>query len=150
VTTPVINSFESVLSRQPFIVRRQVRWSDCDPAGLVYTGKFSEYVLSTINLFYVELAQGSYGAWIKALEVDTPCKGLEFSFHGALRPDDEFQTRCTVTTIRTHSYDIQLEASQADGRRVFSARFSPVCIRRDERIRAPIPVALRQRLESFA
>lgn len=120
MTTPFVSSFESVLSRRPFIVRRQVRWSDCDPAGVVHTAKFSDYVPSAVNLFYAELAQGPYGAWIRALGVDTPCKGLELTFHGALWPDDEFQIRCTVPNLRTRSYDIQLEASQASGRRVFS------------------------------
>ncbi|MGH6624991.1 MAG: acyl-CoA thioesterase [Burkholderiaceae bacterium] len=147
----MMDSFESVLSRSPFfIVQRQVRWSDCDPAGVVYTGRFPEFVLSAVGLFYAELAQGSYREWIKAMGVDTPCKGLKFDFQGALWPDDKFQMQCTVPVIRTHSYDIRIEARQADERRVFRARFSPICIGGGVRTGVPIPAQMRQRLESFA
>lgn len=145
------DSFESVVSRQPFVVRRQVRWSDCDPAGVVYTGRFCDYVLSANNLLYSEFAQGSYRQWVKALGIDTPCKGLEFEFHGALWPDDEFLISGTVTAIRKHSYDIRYEAAQADGRRIFSARLSPICISSTGvREGVPIPDAMRARLEQFA
>lgn len=144
------SSFESVLTRQPFVVRRRVKWSDCDPAGVVYTGKFPEYVLSAVNLFYSELAQGSYREWIRGMAVDTPCKGLEFDFHGALWPDDEFLIHCTVPAIRNHSYDIRLEATQADGRRIFTSRVSPICIGPEKRAGVAIPQAMRERLECFA
>lgn len=144
------SSFESVLTRLPFVVRRKVRWSDCDPAGVVYTGSFPEYVLSAANLFFSELAQGSYREWIRKLAVDTPYKGMEFEFHGALWPDDEFLIRCSVPAIREHSYDIRLEAAQADGRRIFTARVSPICIGPGKRAGVPIPQAMRERLECFA
>ncbi|MES2413782.1 MAG: acyl-CoA thioesterase [Pseudomonadota bacterium] len=145
------DSFESVLSRHPFVVRRKVRWSDCDPAGVVYTGRFPEFVLSANNLFYSELAQGSWREWLKGMAVDTPCKGMEFEFHGALWPDDEFLIRGTVSAIRKHSYDIRYEAAQADGRRIFSARFSPICISNTgKREGVPIPDAMRARLQDFS
>ena len=53
-----ITSYEHVVSRVPFVVRRKVRWSDCDPAGVVFTGKFAEYVLDFVTLFYAEMAEG--------------------------------------------------------------------------------------------
>ena len=37
----MIDSYESVVSRTPLVVRRRVRWADCDPAGVVYTGTSS-------------------------------------------------------------------------------------------------------------
>ncbi len=35
---------EAVLADTPFVVRRRVKWGECDPAGVVYTPSFSEYV----------------------------------------------------------------------------------------------------------
>jgi len=143
-------SYEYVLSRDPFVVRRRVRWSDCDPAGVVFTGKFVEYTLSFVTLLYAEMAGGEAPmAWQQSLGVDMPCKGLEFEFHAALWPEDEFDLRCHISDIREHSFDIHIEAAEADGRRVFSARFSPICIRRDARVRAPIPPQLLQVLARF-
>lgn len=40
-----MTSTEHVLSQLPFVVRRRVKWGECDPAGVVYTVTFSEYVI---------------------------------------------------------------------------------------------------------
>ena len=143
----MIDSYEEVVSRAPFVVRRRVRWADCDPAGVVFTGKFSEYLLGAVNLFFGDLAGGPYMKWTASLGVDTPCKGLELTFHGALWPEDEFDMRCAVSQIRRHSYDIGVEAARGDGRRVFSGRFSPICISREARKGVDIPPAYRAALE---
>jgi len=139
--------YERLLSREPLVIQRRVRWADCDPAGVVYTGKFSEYLLSAAGyLFDVLAGDRRYSDWLRELEVDTPCKGLELEFHGALWPDDVFEMHCTVTEIRQHSYDIRVEARQPDGRRVFTGRFSPICISRQVRQRVSIPARMREGL----
>jgi acyl-CoA thioesterase FadM len=145
----MIDSYESVVSRRPFVVRRRVRWSDCDPAGVVYTGKFTEYVLHAVNLFQAELSRGDAAAWRKELGIDTPCKGMALEFHRALWPEEEFELLLDVPEIREHGYDIRIEATQPGGVRIFSARVSPICIRRDARVRALIPPALLAALEPF-
>ncbi|MEJ8859912.1 thioesterase family protein [Variovorax robiniae] len=144
----MIDSYESVVSRRPFVVRRRVRWSDCDPAGVVYTGKFTEYVLNAATLFASELAQGEPAAWRRSLGVDTPCKGMALEFHRALWPEEEFEMLLDVPEVREHGYDLRIEATQS-GTPIFSARFSPICIRRDARVRAPIPVELLNALAPF-
>lgn len=145
----MIDSYESVVSRQPFIVRRRVRWSDCDPAGVVFTGKFTEYVLNAVNLFYSEMSQGRGASWRKTLGVDTPCKGMALEFHRALWPEEEFEIAIHVGEVREHGYDIELEATQIGGIRIFSARFSPICIRTDARVRASIPAEMLLALKPF-
>lgn len=145
----MIASYEGLLSREPLVVMKRVRWADCDPAGVVYTGKFTEYLLIAVNYFFDELGGGNYSQWVKSLQVDTPCKGLELEFHGALWPEDEFEMCCTIAEIREHSFDLRVEAAQQDGRRIFTGRFSPICISRDVRKRTVIPQAMRLALERF-
>ena len=142
-----IDSHECVVSRAPFTVWRRVRWSDCDPAGVVYTGRFSEYVLSFVNLFHAELAQPlTYREWCGQMGVDTPCKAMALEFHRALWPDEEFYLCCHVPAVREHSYDLVIEAALEDGTRVFSVRFSPICIARGVRQRVAIPPTYRSAL----
>ena len=57
--------------------------------------------------------------------------------------------RCTIAEIREHSFDLRVEAAQQDGRRIFTGRFSPICISRDVRKRTVIPQAMRLALERF-
>ncbi|MGC3985611.1 MAG: acyl-CoA thioesterase [Pseudorhodoferax sp.] len=145
----MIDSYESVVSRRPFVVRRRVRWSDCDPAGVVYTGRFTDYALDAVALFYCELGEGQPAQWRASLGVDTPCKGMALEFHRALWPEEEFEMHLQVGAVREHSYDILIEATQPGGVRIFSARVSPICIRRDARVRAPIPAAMAAALAPF-
>ena len=142
-------SYESVLSREPLVVQKRVRWADCDPAGVAYTGKFTEYLLVAVGYLFDELGEGHYSQWLKSMGVDAPCKGMDLEFHGALWPEDVFEMRCGVSAIREHSYDIRVEAAQSDGRRIFTGRFSPICISREVRKRVTIPTPMLQALQRF-
>lgn len=143
----MIDSYESVVTRLPFVVRRRVRWADCDPAGVVYTGKFVEYMLAAVNLFYANLSDLRYGEFSAEHEVGTPCRGLEVDFRGALWPEDEFLIRVGVGEVRQSSFDMRLDAYQQSGREIFCARFTPICIPRNgERKSVPIPPGYREAL----
>ena len=143
-----MDSFEYVLSRSPFIVRRTVRWGDCDPAGIVYTGRFPEYVLGAVNLFTAHIANGTLQALARELGVDTPCKGMTYEFLSSLWPNDTFDIHCSIGEIRTHTFDIVCAARKEDGTPVFNATFSPICIERAVRKSTPIPQQLRAILSS--
>ncbi|GAA5233112.1 acyl-CoA thioesterase [Verticiella sediminum] len=140
---------EYVISESPFIVRRVVRWSDCDPAGVVYTGRFTDYLLGAVSLFNEYLAAGARSLG-EAHGVDTPCRGLSLSFEGTLWPRDEIDIRCAVGDIRQRSYDLACTATRPDGTPVFHARFSPICVRRDARVGTDIPASLRAVLSAHA
>ena len=133
---------EYVLSEHPFVVRRKVRWGDCDPAGVVYTGRFTDYLLGAVGLYTGHMAGGE-GRLGVAHGVGTPCKAMRFEFIGTLWPDDVIDITCTVEDIRTRSFDIRCVARRTDGSLVFDAMFSPICVRLDERVGTPIPDSLR-------
>lgn len=138
----MMRATEYVLSERPFVVRRTVRWGDCDPAGVVYTGRFTDYLLGAVGLFTDHLAGGG-GRLGAAHGVGTPCKAMRFEFIGTLWPDDVIDIACSVQAIRTRSFDLRCVARRPDGSPVFDAIFSPICVRLDERVGTPIPDSLR-------
>ena len=144
------DSVEHVVSTHPFTVRRRIRWGDCDPAGVVYTGRFVEYLLGAVDLFSRHAFGGPRSAFVNGLGVDTPCKGLSLDFHVALAPDDTVDILMEVARIGEHSWDLEATARLPDGRVAFRGRFSPICIHLEPRRKAPIPAALRARLERHA
>ncbi|MDH2052727.1 acyl-CoA thioesterase [Achromobacter marplatensis] len=136
-----MNATEMVLTTAPFVVRREVRWGDCDPAGVVYTGRFPDYVLGAVALYTGHLGEGCRLG--DAHGVGTPCRAMSFDFVGTLWPGDLIFIECRLGALRTRSFDIELEARRPDGSAVFSAVFSPICVRQDERIGTPVPASLR-------
>ena len=149
MTAASMGGTEYVLSRSPFVVRRHVSWSDCDPAGVVFTGRFSDYLLGAVILFMRELADGSWHRYVDSLGIDTPCKGMTFEFSHALWPDDEVDITVEVGEIRSRSFDMVITARRAEGTIAFTGTFSPVCIAQGERRAVAIPDALRARLDSY-
>ncbi|OZI71990.1 acyl-CoA thioesterase [Bordetella genomosp. 12] len=142
-------SYESVISATPFVVRRRVRWGECDPAGVVYTGKFVDYMLAAVNLFYANLAPVEFRQLLGELGIGMPCRGLDMDFRGALWPEDEFEIRVGVQEIRRSTFDMRVHGYQEGGRDIFLGRFSAICIPGDgQRKSVAIPAALRSLLES--
>jgi 4-hydroxybenzoyl-CoA thioesterase len=139
-------SREEVVSSVPFTVRRVARWAECDPAGVVYTGNFAEYMLSAVHLF-----QASWQEIKSNQKVDTPAKAITMVFNGSLWPDDVFDVTVRVGDIRTRTFDFVASAVRADdGTSVFEGSVSAICVdAADRRVAVPIPAGLRDLLEGY-
>ena len=145
------HSREEVVSTEPFTVRRVARWSECDPAGVVYTGNFAEYMLSAVHLFRRHVLLASWHEIKSHAKVDTPAKAISMVFNGSLWPDDVFDITVRVGDIRTRTFDFLASAIRADdGSSVFEGSVSAICVdAADRRVAAPIPPVLRDLLEGW-
>lgn len=135
---------EFVVSRQPFVVRRTVKWTECDPAGVVYTGKFVDYVTSAHRLFLTALAGKPLRDAVAEWQADFPVKAVSFVFDRALWPDDAFDTAVTVVKIGNSTFECRFDATAvATGEHCFSAQMTTICIFPTERRAVRVPDALR-------
>jgi acyl-CoA thioesterase FadM len=142
-------STEHIISSIPLVIRRRVKWGDCDPAGVVYTVTFSEYVISAAELFYGSVFGTTPQRAKDEFGFGTPTRALEFDFRSSLRPDDEFDMTVTVEDIRTRTYVLQIAARTPECVDVFQARLTPVCVARGERRSIAIPARFRTALEQY-
>src|SRR5581483_4826686 len=125
----VRNGREEVVSTAPFVVRRVARWSECDPAGVVYVGNFTEYMLSAVYLFRRHVLQASWQELKSNVKVDTPGKALAMTFNGSLWPDDVFDVTVRLGEIRTRTFDFATSAVRADdGSSVFEGSVTSICV----------------------
>lgn len=143
-----MTSTEHVVSETPFIVRRRVKWGDCDPAGVVYTVTFGEYVLSAAELFYGQLFNGTPQRIKDEHGFGTPTRALSFDFQASLWPDEEFDMCVRVEEIRARTYTLHV-AGSVRGQPAFDARLTPICVARGERRAIEVPAALRGALQSY-
>lgn len=146
----MIEPTEHVVRERPFTVRRRVRWSECDPAGVAYTGHFTDYLVSAVTLFHEHLLGESGASYSRRHGMQMPCKSMSLVFGRALWPGEVFDLVVSVAAIRTRSYDIAVKAGLADGTPVFEGLFSPVCIASSERRPIRMPDDLRVRLRAVA
>jgi acyl-CoA thioesterase FadM len=140
---------EYTVSAIPLVVRRRVKWGECDPAGVVYTVAFSEYVMSAAELFYGSLFETTPQRAKKEQGFGTPSRALDFDFRLSLRPDDEFEMTIGVVDIRSRTYVLEITGRTATGDVAFVARLTPVCVARDERRSIEIPPNFRKALEHY-
>lgn len=140
---------EQVVSTVPLVVRRRVKWGECDPAGVVYTVAFSEYVISAAELFYGALFDSTPQRAKRELGFGTPSRALSFDFQRSLRPDDEFEMTVTVADVKSRTYVLDITGRTPEDDVVFIARLTPVCVARDERRSIDIPAGFRQALLQY-
>lgn len=118
---------ERLLSRKPIIVRRRVRWGECDPAQVVYTPRFADYLAAAFSWFIrIELKE-ALGA-DDGTRLRTPMKALALEFHHVLRPDDLFDMTVYVTSVRKRTFDLLIVAQSTTGESRFVGRLSPIIV----------------------
>lgn len=139
---------ERLISREPVIVRRRVQWGDCDPAQVVYTPRFADYGVSAVQWFWHAMRSAG-GPDLAAEDLLTPIKYMAFTFDRVLRPGDLFDMAVHVTSIRTRTFDLQVDATGMDGSPRFTGRFAPILVSARSFTSRPIPAALRPLLESY-
>ena len=144
-----ITPIEYLVSERPLTVRRRVKWGECDPAGVVYTATFADYVIGAAELFYGALLGTTPQRAKNELGFGTPSRALSFDFLRSLRPDEEFDMTVYVAEVRSRTYVLHIAATTPQGEPVFNARLTPVCVARPERRSIEIPPAFRQALLDY-
>lgn len=142
-------STEHIISAIPLVIRRRVKFGDCDPAGVVYTVTFGEYVISAAELFYGALFGTTPQRAKNEFGLNTPTRALELDFRSSLRPDDEFDMTVSVADIRTRTYVLHIAARTPEGNDVFHAVLTPICIVQEERRAINIPAPFKAALEKY-
>jgi acyl-CoA thioester hydrolase len=142
---------EKMISTLPVVVRRRVKFGECDPAGVVYTPVFSEYALSTYQWFLQAMLGGPMFAAMKRVGFDSPIKALTLEFRDMLVTEQVFDMTCRVTDIRTRTFDVEItgRSTAEKPHDIYVAKLTPIMLSRSERRSIAIPDELRRKLEAY-
>jgi acyl-CoA thioester hydrolase len=141
---------ESILRVAPFVVRRMVKWHECDPAGVVYAGNFVTYASSASHMFLGHLLGGRFHEKKREIGIDFPAKGYHLVFYSSLWPDQYFDMTVSVVRIGRASFTNQIVGTSLTGEPVFVAQMTPICVvpgGPKGRQSVPIPDRLRKALQ---
>lgn len=142
---------ERMVSTLPVVVRRRVKFGECDPAGVVYTPVFSEYTLSTYQWFLQAMLGGPMFARMEQIGFDSPIKALTFEFRNMLVTEQVFEMSCRVTDIRTRTFDVEITGRSTTKKPhdIYVAKITPIMVSRNDRRSIEIPSELRKRIEAY-
>lgn len=137
---------EAVVSLSPFVVRRRVAFGDCDPAGIVYTPRYGDYIAGAFFLFLDSRFAPSFVARLGALGIVPPARRVEMDLLRPLAPGDVLDITVTVADVGRSSYTLQAHGATPDGHAVLEATTTMVTVSHETRRPVSVPDALREAL----
>jgi len=106
-------------------IRRQVRFYECDPAGIVHFSWFFRY-----------MEEAEYALWRRAgvrlgptAEMAFPRVAATFDYRRPLRYEDEFEARIQVASIRSKTIKYSCELT-LNGELAASGTMTVACVRK--------------------
>ena len=105
------------MSEAPFILRRQVEFNHCDPAGMVFYPRFFEMISATIERFLGDaVGYGWDGMAITSGGRGTPMGQIDVRFEAPAFLGDWLEFRLTVARIGTASATFTIACHGAEER----------------------------------
>ena len=133
---------------QPFRVDMPIRFSYCDPAGIVYFPQIFNLINSLLEDWFTIGLSTSYPDLIMKQRLGTPTLDIQCEFIKPCRYGEVLTAELRVTRMGRSSFHLAEEGKVADETRWRSRQI--LCFMSNESYRAvPIPDALRPRMEKF-
>ena len=132
----------------PFRTEIEVRFGDCDPAGIVYYPNLFHYCHVAFEDCWPSVLGVSYAELIASRGLGFPTAHVETDFLRPVRYGDRVEVTVAVERIGTKSA-VFVFAGSVDGRACFRASMTKVCANLDSLESLPIPDDLRAALESL-
>jgi 4-hydroxybenzoyl-CoA thioesterase len=138
-------------SGMAFSRARRIRFSDCDPAGIVFYPQYFVLFNDLLEEWIDSLSLGGFADYILRSRFGMPTVRLEADFKAVSRMGDDVILTLDVTGIGQRSFHLALNCTGAtDGLPRMSARQTLVTTSLDTHRSIPIPPKLREALMQFA
>ncbi|OJJ23193.1 hypothetical protein BKI52_02225 [marine bacterium AO1-C] len=132
-----------------FIVKRKVRFGDCDPGGVLYTPRISYFVVEAILDFIAECFGAPAEKSILDLGVLPPTRSFNVEFLEPMAWDDELEIRVNLKEIRTSAFVFSVNGFVLSNN-TFTAELTQVCSNPKTKHPVKVPAKLREVLESYS
>ena len=131
---------------EPFRHQLRVRYNECDPQGVVFNANYLTYFDLTMTELWREL--GGNQSMVDA-GVDMDVAEARIRYRSALRFDDEFEARVTVSELGESSMSTEVELAR-DGETVAQGELRYVFLESGGGAKQPIPDQIRDRLSAYS
>jgi 4-hydroxybenzoyl-CoA thioesterase len=125
---------------------RRIRFSDCDPAGIVFYPQyfvlFNDFLEEWMDLIF----EGGFAGYILHRRLGMPTVRVEADFRNVSRMGDEVVLSLRVIRVGDKSFELALECVGSDGQRRMTARQTLVTTSLETHRSIPIAPELRESL----
>ncbi|TDF81477.1 thioesterase family protein [Pseudomonas sp. H9] len=131
----------------PVFIQRKVLFGDCDPEGIVYTPRFSYFVLEAVH---EALGVWLNGPGLRALlgfNILPPARAFSLEFLHPVTWDDELTIKVSVSNVGEHSFSFSVEGRLPSDVLAFVASLTQVCVCPQTREVVAVPLPLRVLLQ---
>lgn len=133
----------------PFAVRERVRWSDCDPLGIIYYGAYIRYFEAAEHEMF-RAAGLPYEVMRVQRHVQLPRKAFQVEFHSPAQMDELLEVRVGVSRLGGTSLTMRFEVFRAeDGLHRASAALTVVCVDKASITKRPLPDFVKDALRPY-
>ena len=132
----------------PFQALRRVRFSDCDPAGIVFFPQYLVMLNGVVEEWFDVGLRVPYAELIGARRVGLPTVRLEVDFKAISRHGDELSWRLAVARLGRSSLTLDVQVHGGDELRL-RAQQVLVCTSLDTHRPQPLPDDVRAALAPF-
>lgn len=125
---------------------QKIRYSDCDPQGIVFNGNYATYWDDAITDWFEEAGFG--GAELGGIGTDVVTARLEIDFQAAASLGDTLETEATVEEFGNTSMTVAMVTRRiSDGEAVVAGRAVYVFVDPGDFRPKPVPEAIRRALK---
>lgn len=133
----------------PIAIQERVRWSDCDPLGIIYYGAYIRFFEVAENEMF-RAAGLPYHFLRLERQVQLPRKAFQVEFHSPAEMDELVEIRVGVTRMGETSLTMRFEAFRAsDGRHRASATLTVVSVEKESITKRPLPQFVKDALTRY-
>ena len=139
------------VERLPFAVAERVRWSDCDPLGIIFYGSFVRMFEAAEHEMF-RAAGLPYEVMRVQRHVQLPRKAFAVEFHSPAQMDELLEIQVGIAKIGTTSLTFRFEVYRSgDGEALHraSATLTVVCVDKESITKRPLPDFVKDALAPF-
>lgn len=133
----------------PYTVRRTVKWGECDPAGIVYTPRFLDWVLEAAESFFADIVGVDWFHLNQRDGLGSPSVSTRIDFHKPIKHGEPFTIEVLVRRLSRSTITYAMRGRNGAGELCFSAELVS-CIIDNARMKSvTIPDHIRTKITDY-
>jgi len=123
----------------PITIHRKILFGDCDPAGIVYTPRFSYFALEATHEALTALLRSPCISTLNNMGILTPVRAFDMEFLSPVTWDDELKLDVRVSNVSQQSYTFTVQGFVTPNVTAFKASITYVTVAADSKQTITIP-----------